>query len=128
MILKQGETMNHTKLTLKNMIFYGYHGVYDEERRLGQQIAIDIEMVADLTDAGTKDDLESTVNYAEVYSLVKEIVEKEQFNLIEGMAFAILNRMGEKYQFKNITVRVRKPHPPVGGLMDAAEFEVSKEF
>lgn len=120
--------MNRTKLILKNMIFYGYHGVYAEERKLGQHIAVDVEMVPEQTDAGTKDNLESTVNYAEVYDLVKGVVETEHFNLIEGMAFTILNQLGETYQLKNITVRVRKPHPPVGGLVDFAEFEVSKDF
>ena len=120
--------MDYTKLTLKNMLFYGHHGVYPEERKLGQPIAVDVEMVADLIDAGLKDDLNLTINYAEVYSLVQEIVEKEEFNLIEGMAVTILNRLGEKYQFKKIIVRVRKPHPPVGGMVEAAEFEVAKEY
>lgn len=120
--------MNYTKLTLKNMVFYGYHGVYTEERRLGQQIAVDVEMLSDMKDAGLKDDLELTVNYVDVYDLVRQIVETKQYNLIEAMAFAILNQLGEKYQLKKITVRVRKPHPPVGGLVDAAECEVSKDF
>lgn len=120
--------MNFTKLTLKNMIFFGYHGVYDEERKLGQQIAVDVEMASDLIEAGLKDDLKLTVNYADVYHLVKQVVEKEQFNLIEGIALAILNRLGDRYQLKSITIRVRKPQPPVGGLVEAAEFEVFKEF
>lgn len=120
--------MNSTKLSLKNMVFFGYHGVYDEERKLGQQIEVDVEVVSDLTEAGMKDDLGLTVNYTDVYELVRKIVETEQFCLIEGMALAILNRLGEKYDLKKITVRVRKPKPPVGGLVDAAEFEITKEY
>lgn len=120
--------MNFTKLTLRNMIFYGYHGVYDEERKLGQPIAVDVEMVSDLSDAGSQDDLRLTINYAEVYDLVKEIVEAKQFKLIEGIGSAILKRLAEKYVLKRLTVRIRKPHPPLGGLVEAAEFEISKEF
>lgn len=120
--------MNSTKLTLKNMVFFGYHGVYDEERKLGQQIEVDVELVSDLIDAGLKDDLELTVNYVDVYETVRKIVETEQFCLIEGMALAILNRLGEKYILKSITVRVRKPQPPVGGVIEAAEFEITKGF
>ncbi|NLW47583.1 MAG: dihydroneopterin aldolase [Firmicutes bacterium] len=120
--------MNSTKLTLKKMIFFGYHGVYAEERKLGQQIEVDVELVSDLTEAGLKDDLELTVNYVDVYEAVRKIVETEQFSLIEGMALAILNRLGKKYTLKSITVRVRKPQPPVGGVVEAAEFEISKEF
>lgn len=110
------------------MVFFGYHGVYDEERKLGQQIEVDVEVVSDLTEAGIKDDLGLTVNYVDIYEIVRKIVETEQFCLIEGMALAILNRLGEKYDLKKITVRVRKPHPPVGGLVSAAEFEVAKEY
>lgn len=120
--------MNSTKLTLKNMVFFGYHGVYAEERKLGQQIRVDVELVSDLTDAGLKDDPELTVNYVDIYETVRKIVETEQFFLIEGMALAILNRLREKYDLKRITVRVRKPQPPVGGLVEAAEFEITKEF
>ena len=120
--------MISTKLTLKNMIFFGYHGVYAEERKLGQQIEVDLELVSDLTDAGLKDDLELTINYVDVYEIVRKIVETEQFLLIEGMALAILNRLGEKYILKSITIRIRKPQPPVGGVVEAAEFEVTKEF
>ena len=120
--------MNSTKLTLKNMIFYGYHGVYAEERKLGQQIAVDVEMVKELFDAGFQDDLSLTINYAEVYDLVKEIVEREEFKLIEGIGLAILKRLAERYILKSLTVRVRKSHPPLGGLVEAAEFEVTKEY
>lgn len=120
--------MDSTKLTLKNMIFYGYHGVYAEERKLGQQYAVDVEIVSDLINAGLTDDLKLTVNYADVYNLVRQVMEQEQFNLIEGMGLAILKRLGEHYEVKKITVRVRKPQPPVGGLVEAAEFEVSREF
>ena len=120
--------MYSTKLTLKNMIFYGYHGVYAEERQLGQQIAVDVEMVKELFEAGSQDDLNLTVNYAEVYDLVKEIVEREEYKLIEGIGLAILKRLAERYVLKGLTVRVRKPHPPLGGLVEAAEFEVTKEY
>ena len=120
--------MNSTKLRLNNMVFYGYHGVYDEERKLGQQIEVDVELVSDLAEAGLQDDLSLTVNYAEVYGVVKEIMETEQFTLIEGIGLAIFNQLAERYTLKSLTVRVRKPHPPLGGLVEAAEFEVAKEF
>ncbi len=120
--------MDSTKLSLKSMIFYGYHGVYEEERKLGQQFAVDVEMVKDLSDAGFQDDLHLTINYAEVYGIVKEVVETEEFKLIEGVGLAILKRLAEKYILKSLTVRVRKNHPPLGGLVEAAEFEISKDF
>jgi len=120
--------MYSTKLTLKNMLFFGRHGVSDAEKRLGQKIEVDVEIVANLTNAAQNDDLTQTINYAELYHLTRQVVEQEQFNLIEGIGYAILNLIREKYQPQKITVRVRKPQPPVGGLVESAEFEISGEF
>ncbi|HYH02036.1 MAG TPA: dihydroneopterin aldolase [Bacillota bacterium] len=114
-----------TRLLLKNMVFYGYHGVYAAERELGQKIEIDLELFADFATAGTNDTLEQTINYQKVYTMVKQIVETEHFNLIEAMGVAILNQVLAAYPVNRVTVRVRKPQPPVGGLMDTVEFEVS---
>jgi dihydroneopterin aldolase len=114
-----------TKLLLKNMVFYGHHGVYAAERELGQKIEVDVELYSDFCAAGADDDLGRTVNYPEVYAMVKEIVETGQYNLIEAIATAVLKRVTAAYQLERVTVRVRKPQPPVGGLMDAVEYEVT---
>jgi dihydroneopterin aldolase len=116
-----------TKLTLKNMNFYGYHGVYSTEKELGQRIEVDVELVADLTRAGQNDDFDQTINYADVYTIVKDIVEDGQYNLIEAIGTAIINQVFDSFDLERITVRVRKPHPPIGGFMDAVEFEISRE-
>ncbi len=117
--------MNHSKIILKNMVFYGKHGVYTAEKELGQRYEVDLELVADFSSAGQNDDLNQTINYAEVYQLVKEIVEAEKYNLIEAIGTAIIRKVGGAYDLEEVTVRVRKPQPPVGGLMDAVEFEMT---
>jgi dihydroneopterin aldolase len=114
-----------TKLSLNNMVFYGHHGVFAAERELGQTIEVDIELYSDFGAAGETDDLKRTVNYPEVYAIVKTIVETEGYNLIEAIAAAVLQRVAAAYQLDRVTVRVRKPHPPAGGLMDAVEYEIT---
>jgi dihydroneopterin aldolase len=109
------------------MVFYGYHGVYQAERELGQKIEVDLELMADFSGAVVSDDLDETINYPEIYSIVKEIVEEGGYNLIEGIAGAIAERLWENYSLIGLTVRVRKPQPPVGGLMDAVEFELVRQ-
>lgn len=118
--------MSSAKLSLKNMIFYGFHGVYPAEKELGQRIEVDLDMFADFERAGRADDLNSTVNYASVYNMVKEIVEKESYDLIEGIALAICDRVLGGFPLDRITVRVRKPRPPLGGLLDTVEFEITR--
>lgn len=121
------QAMTVSKLRLKNMVFYGYHGVFDAERELGQRIEVDLELQAELGEAIRNDDFDVTLNYVDVYTVVKDIVEEGEFKLIEAMAGAILDQVWDAFDLKSLLVRVRKPQPPVGGIMEAAEFELFKE-
>jgi len=101
------------KMKINRMEYYGYHGVFEEERKLGQRYYIDLELELDLQKAGQTDDLTLTVNYAEVHELVKSIVEKKSFKLIEALGEYIASSVLDTYTVINaVTVQVTKPHPP----------------
>lgn len=119
--------MSRDKLILNNMVFYGYHGVFAAEKELGQRLEVDVELYLDLFRAGTTDDLDSSINYAEVYTLVKDIVEEREFNLMEALAHAIADQIVSAYTLDQVVVRVRKPNPPVGGVMDYFAAEVVRK-
>ena len=63
------------RITLMGMEFFGYHGVLPEENKLGQRFVVDLVLELDLHQAGLNDDLNATINYAEVYQEVRELVE-----------------------------------------------------
>ena len=96
----------------------GFHGVLPEERRDGQEFAVDIALEADLAPAGASDDLADTVNYAHVAALVVARVEGEPFDLIERLATAIAEDVladgGGRLLLDAVTVTVHKPQAPVG--------------
>jgi dihydroneopterin aldolase len=101
------------KMSLHRMEYYGYHGVFEEERKLGQRYYIDLELELDLQAAGLTDDLTQTVNYAEVHVTVKNIVETKSFKLIEALGEHIASALLDTYTVINaVTVKVTKPHPP----------------
>lgn len=101
------------KMIIRRMEYYGYHGVFEEERKLGQRFYVDLELELDLRKAGINDDLNETVNYAEIHELAKEIVEKKSFKLIEALAEHIASSVLDTYTMVDaLTVRVIKPHPP----------------
>ncbi len=52
------------RILLRDLRFYGYHGVHPEEQRLGQPFAVDLEAELDLRRAGQRDDLSDTVSYS----------------------------------------------------------------
>ncbi|GGH39531.1 dihydroneopterin aldolase [Paenibacillus segetis] len=101
------------KMIIRRMEYYGYHGVFEEERKLGQRFYVDLALELDLSEAAKNDDLSKTVNYAEVHELVKGIVEKKSFKLIEALAEHIASSVLDTYTMIDaLTVGVTKPHPP----------------
>ena len=119
--------MASDRLVLKNMVFYGYHGVFAAEKELGQRLEVDVELQLDLRPAAAADDLELSVNYVEVYTLVKEIVEEREFGLLEALAEAIAGEILAAYSVEAVGVRVRKPFPPSGGILDYIEVEINRK-
>lgn len=114
-------------MKLERMQLYGRHGVFPEENRLGQRFYVSLELALDLRQAGTTDSLEFTVNYAEVYALVKEIVEGEPFKLIEALAETLASRLLDAYdKIQEVTVRVVKPHPPFDIVFDGVTIELTR--
>ena len=119
--------MRNDKIVLKGMSFYGYHGVSRVERRTGQKFYMDIEMTLDLSQAGRTDKLSKTIDYPQVYSLIKEIQSRRKYHLMESLAEDIANAALDKFDRLNeVTVKVRKPHAPIGGLMEYVEVEINR--
>ncbi len=110
---------------LVNAVFYAHHGVMQEEHRIGGRYEVDVIIDLDLERAATTDSLEHTVDYELVYRLVKDIVTRNHFYLIEKLAYLIAEEVRKTYpQVDNIEVAVRKPNPPVGGTADHAEARI----
>lgn len=114
------------RIIVRDMVFYGYHGVFDAEREIGQRFEVDVELHMDLRAIGRADDLEMTVNYVDVYTIVKELVEEQEFQLVEGLAHAIAEQILSAYELERVVVRVRKPHAPLGGTSQGVEVEIER--
>ncbi len=107
---------------LINAVFYGHHGVMQEEHRIGGRYEVDVAVDLDFEEAAIHDDLRKTVNYERVYEFVRELVTQNNFYLIEKLAYRIAQRVVEAYpDVEAVEVTVRKPNPPVGGPCDRAE-------
>lgn len=114
------------RIILSGMQFYGYHGVYPEEARLGQSFVVDVELYADLREAGEKDDLHQTVDYAKAYRLIKEVVEGHPYKLIEAVAERVASRLLAEFTVQEVVVRVHKPNAPIPGPLDCVTVEVRR--
>jgi len=122
--------MGRDLIRLCNMQLYGRHGVNPEEQVLGQRFEVDVDLQVDTRPAALQDDLRLTINYAQVYKAVKQIVEEERFALIETLAETIAMHIGRQFAPESVRVCVRKPHAPIKGVLDyvAIDIERTKEL
>lgn len=101
-------------IELRGLTFYGYHGAFAEEQRLGQRFVVDVRLGLDLAEAGRLDDLTRTVDYGKVAGTVRSIVEGPPFRLIEALAEALAGAiLADHPPVQEIVVRVEKPSAPV---------------
>lgn len=99
------------EIEIKGLKFYAYHGVMARERKVGQQFEVDVRLEIESYDGS--DNLDTTVNYADVISAVKAEM-AEPSNLIEHVCFRICERL--RRDFPKVCggeVEVRKMRPPV---------------
>lgn len=113
-------------IRLQNMTFFAHHGQLAAERELGQIFQVDVEMRLDLARAVSSDDLDQAVDYTELYELVKRVVWGSEFRLLEALAGAVVRALADRYRPEAVTVRVRKPNPPISGQLDYVEVELSE--
>lgn len=115
------------KIELSQMEFYGYHGVFPEENRLGQRFIIDLTVLVDLKQAGESDNLENSINYADLFSICKEVVEGKRYKLIEAVAENIATIVLNNFNnIKECTVKVIKPDPPIPGHYRHVAVEIKR--
>ena len=119
--------MNHDKMILKGMRFYGRHGCLQAELELGQWFEVDIELSLDLSRAGKSDDIEDTLDYAELYRQIKDAVEGPSFALIEALADKLIRICFGFSRVKAAKVLLKKPQAPLGGPLDYAAVELERD-
>lgn len=117
----------NSAIHLRGMEFYGYHGMMPEEKVIGQKFIIDIDIYPEVSLIHQADSLEFTVDYAEVYQVVKRCVEEEKFNLLETLAEQIVNEVMENFFCKGVRVEVHKPNAPIPGIIRDISVELLRE-
>jgi len=109
------------------MRFYGYHGAYPEERKLGGQMLVNIDLKGDFSYDNTEDELKRTVDLVQVYKVVEEIVCEKQFNLLETLAEEIAEVILGGFGVDAVTVSVTKELPPIPGAVQSIEAVVTRQ-
>lgn len=105
-------------ISIEGMEFYAYHGCFAEEQLIGTWFVVDLFLETDTIKAETSDALHDTVNYLEVYQVVKREMAVNS-KLLEHVGRRILTAVKESFPVvEHAKVKVRKMNPPLGGKMD----------
>lgn len=117
-----------TKIELKDMTFYAYHGAFPQERKVGNVFVVNLEITAPLSKAVESDDLCDTINYAEVYDIIKKEMNVPS-NLLEHLAGRIMNSLKVSYpDIEHIVVKLSKQNPPFGGDIKYASVILEENY
>ena len=101
------------RIELRGLTVRGHHGVYEHERRDGQDFVVDITLWADLTPAAASDDLADTIDYGGLAKRAADIVAGPARNLIETVAGEIADAVLADPRVEAAEVTVHKPGAPI---------------
>jgi len=118
--------MTQDRLSIRGMTFHAHHGLEDHEIENGQRFEIDVEMFFDASAAAQTDQLKDTVDVRKVYKEIKKIVLEKRFYLIETLAQRVADGVLNNYDIDAVTVHVRKPLAPLGGLSNGTELKITR--
>jgi len=113
------------RIELNGMSFWGRHGVRDAERAEAQEFRVDMEIGADLEQAGSSDRLGDTVDYTKLRAIAREVIEGPSAHLLESLAHEIAVRALEVPRVQTVTVRIAK-RPASMQPIDAAAVRIER--
>ena len=113
-----------SKIYLRNVRFHAFHGVLPQEGIVGNDYLVNLVLDYDFSSAMQTDELQGTLNYAEVYQKVREEMAVSS-KLLEHVAGRIAHRLFSDFpEIQNLQLSITKVNPPMGADSDGAGVEV----
>ncbi|MCL2288661.1 MAG: 2-amino-4-hydroxy-6-hydroxymethyldihydropteridine diphosphokinase [Candidatus Bathyarchaeota archaeon] len=115
------------KILIEGVKTWGKHGVLEFEKEQPQPFTVDVEIHADISKSCLNDDLRDTVNYADVYNIIKSVIETQNFLLIERLSYVIVEKIfSYDPRIQKIKIRTVKTNAPLTGHVDNVGVEIEK--
>lgn len=116
------------KIYLKDIEVFANHGVFKEEKNLGQKFILSLELSLDIKETAKTCDLTKSVHYGELCHKVIEVFQEESLDLIESVVNKVANFILDNYSMVNgVKVLLKKPWAPIGRHLDYAAVEINKK-
>lgn len=105
----------YDEIRIEELQVFARHGVYEEEKRQGQNFYLNVSLFLDVREAGTRDDLTKSVNYGSVCQDLNQWMQEKDLNLLEAVACRLSEKLLLKYPLiHHVVLEIRKPEAPIG--------------
>ena len=115
------------RIAVRGLRAYGHHGVYAFERRQGQTFSCDAVLEVDTRPAAATDDLEKTVNYAELSQRLHSVLAGEPVDLLETLAQRLADVCLAYAMVDAVEITVHKPQAELGVPFDDVTVTIRRE-
>lgn len=112
---------------IKDLELFGFHGVFEEEKKLGQKFILSFELELDLKLAGKTGDLTKSVHYGELCEKVEEEFNRQNYDLIETVTLNLADFILNEYKIiSGVKVFLKKPWAPIKKHLDTVEIMIER--
>jgi 7,8-dihydroneopterin aldolase/epimerase/oxygenase len=124
----EGIIVEHKKhadrITLSGIKIYPRIGVTAEERVSPQECHLDLRISGDFKAAAETDSLDQSTDYCQILAAVQETVSGREYQLLETLAYAIIQKVLKEFPVEQTRVRIRKRPAILVDKLDFVEVEI----
>jgi dihydroneopterin aldolase len=123
----EGHPEPEVAIEISGLSLYTHVGVTPAEQEVGQRLLLDLRIDVGESDATLTDQLEDTIDYAEVCELANLVAQQRSYKTLERLCAAIADRLLDQYDVNSIWVKAAKPEPPIALPVSEVSVEVWRE-
>lgn len=115
------------RIFIRGVQVHAHHGVFEEEKKLGQRFVFDVDYWLEAKSYARADDYGGAVSYNDVYETLIEVVKGPRFDLIEALAERIAQTILKRFAAINmVRIEVHKPSAPIAGVFSDVGVEITR--
>lgn len=116
------------KIMIEDLQVYAYHGVAPEEKINGQMFFVSLKIGVSLEKPAGSDDVNDTLNYADLCNDIQMVLQLKKRNLIESAAMDVIAYLFRTYnRIAEINILLKKPWAPMGHHLKYAAVELERK-
>jgi len=124
---EEGHPEPEVAVEISGLSLYTHVGVTPAEQEVGQRLLLDIRIDVGESDATLTDQLEDTVDYAQVCDMANLVAQQRSYKTLERLCAAIADRLLTSYDVSAVWIKAAKPEPPIALPVSEVSVEVWRE-